>query len=218
MAIISRKYKLLYIMFGGTGCTSLGEVLIEKFGGEKLPPYPIRGIQQKHNTIQQLIRFGLIKRHELAGVLKFSTRRNPFDRVVTTFMRISGSWYEEQLQNKNSWVYRDPNFRHIIRKEMELARRLGFEKWVALKYGFIERTKRWVKYILPWKSGFPLGREFLYFTSGVDYYLTYENLQEDFKNLLKSRGIEWNSMIPNINPTPLKQAYRSYYTGDSKKL
>lgn len=98
MAIICRDLKLLYIMVGGTGCYSVGSVLMERFGGTLLPACPLAGIDQKHNSIKQLVEHNLVSPKELKSYFKVANARNPFDRVATQYARLHGTSWEEFLK------------------------------------------------------------------------------------------------------------------------
>ena len=163
MAIICRDLKLLYIMVGGTGCSSVGSVLMERFGGTLLPACPLAGIDQKHNSIKQLVEHNLVSPKELKSYFKVANARNPFDRVASQYARLHGTSWEEFLKNPNSWVYKNKNYPDILRKEIEYAREVNFEKWVFKKYGFQSRVKAWLKYYLK-GQGFPPGQYHTLFT------------------------------------------------------
>ena len=87
MAIICPEYKLLFIMVPGTGCSAIGSVLRDQFGGQYLPSDNIfqeneKLLGRKHNSISQLLEHGIISHAEVKAYVKFGTIRNPFDRFV----------------------------------------------------------------------------------------------------------------------------------------
>jgi hypothetical protein len=217
MAIICRDLKLLYIMVGGTGCSSVGSVLMERFGRTLLPACPLAGIDQKHNSIKQLVEHNLVSPKELKSYFKVANARNPFDRVASQYARLHGTSWEEFLKNPNSWVYKNKNYPDILRKEIEYAREVNFEKWVFKKYGFRSRVKAWLKYYLK-SQGFPPGQHHTLFTDGVNRYIRFEYIEEDFNAILQKVGVlDWVS-VPNRNPTSGKKTYQDYYTYKSRKL
>src|SRR5690606_23489876 len=99
MAIICRDHRLLFIMVPGTGCSVVGNLLIEEFGGEWIPSSNIIvdnriAVQRKHSRLPELIRTGLLTPEEVEEYLVFATVRNPFDRLVTYYQRLIGPWVE----------------------------------------------------------------------------------------------------------------------------
>ena len=238
MAIICRQHKLIFIMVPGTGCSSLGKILIDNFEGEWIPEEDIfrkgkRVVNQKHNSIKSLVKYNLISRFDLPLYLKFATIRNPFDRIVTMYQRATGKWIENFIESKKSELSETDNrdqkiyLEKFIKAKMtssEWAKRVGFDKWLEYQLGLhtktdlIVRIKSHIKSLIdPYHSlhrAYPL-------ISGVDELMRFENLEEDFNTILKKSGIirpdRWVN-IPNINPTPGKKAYQEYYTAKTRAL
>jgi hypothetical protein len=108
MAIICRDYKLLFIQVPATGCSSVSKVLIEQFGGEKLPQQDLmlagkyKLVGEKHNSLSQLLGFNLISRQALKSYIVFGTVRNPFDRFATAYQRYISSWWETVIESDAS--------------------------------------------------------------------------------------------------------------------
>lgn len=48
--------------------------------------------------------------------------------------------------------------------------------------------------------------------------MRFENLQEDFREVLRLKGIASDASLPNTNPTSGKKPYRDYYTTYSQKI
>ncbi len=144
MALISRKHKLLFVMVPGTGCTSIGNVLKEKFGGELIPQERLcrdgkRLVDHKHSDIRQLVKYGYISAIELPLYLKFATVRNPFDKLVTDYQRLVGGWTDNWLKKEEAKL--DQSFsdlekiyiRRLLKKQRKAirqAKEIGFEKWL----------------------------------------------------------------------------------------
>ena len=240
MAIICRDYKLLFIQVPATGCSSISEVLLEKFGGEKLPEKDImlagryKLIGEKHNSLQQLLGFKLISEAELKTYLTFSTIRNPFDRFASAYQRYLSSWWELMIQsedpncpaNRVGTTYRQRYVKHV-RQQIQQARDEGFEAWLErkilssqsferqLKFGF----KRWCRKqpIFPSRKdrrvniAYPL-------IDGVDYLMRYEHLEADFNQILNRVGIEEFVPLPHTNKTPGKKSYRKQYTPAARAI
>lgn len=234
MAILCKKNKLLYIMIGGTGCTSVGKALIQNFKGEFLPKEPIfnnimgRPLEQKHNTLRQLIEFGLISDSEAKNYLKFGNVRNPFDVYATVYARYCGPDIEKGIKDPNSWVYLDESGCKRPAAEVEkavshfknmihIARHQGFDAWLNKTIGSKTRFKGWIKHKF-------LGADPPEFKSSyralddLDDFIRFEYLEEDFNRILKKVGVEQYISLPNVNPTSGKKSYKEYYSPKSKAL
>ena len=91
MAIICRKFNLLFIMTPRTACTAIGEFLCEHYSGEFLPAEDIldsRGfisVQKKHSTLAELLAHKLLTAREAKSLLKVAAVRNPFDSLVSLY-------------------------------------------------------------------------------------------------------------------------------------
>ncbi|GFE69596.1 sulfotransferase family 2 domain-containing protein [Chroococcus sp. FPU101] len=242
MAIICRDYKLLFIQVPGTGCSSISDVLIKKFGGEKLPKSDVllagnyKLVAVKHNTLSQLRRFNLISKTELDSYVKFATVRNPFDRFVTDYQRCVGRWWEDnlskQLQDPNSPANRSGQLNRLLylrtmQREIKLARLEGFEQWlwrkIVLPQRFDQRINSGLKSYFKGNS--------LYFTKdalkmniaypyieGVDEIIHHEDLEGDFNQILRKIGVNDFIPIPHTNKTPDKIPYQDYYSLQARKF
>ena len=240
MAIICRDYKLLFIQVPATGCSSISEVLIEKFGGEKLPGkdlmlagrYKLMG--EKHNTIRQLLGFKLISQAELDTYLTFGTVRNPFDRFASAYQRYSSSWWEQMIQsddpncpaNRVNPTYRERYVKHV-QQRIQQAREDGFETWLARKIMSSQSFQRQVKFsfkrwcrqqpIFPSPSSrktniaYPL-------IDGVKRTIRYEHLEEDFNQILRQAGVAEYIPLPHTNKTPGKKSYQEQYTPAARAM
>ena len=211
MAIICRQYNLLFIMTPRTACTALGEVLCKQFGGEFLPQKDIvdsQGfirVQKKHSTLTELLQNKLLTAEEVASFLKFTCIRNPFDNLVSIYIKKRYK-YQPLLSDPSSWVHRIPHYA----QDMEFCKNHSFDEWIIKHY-----SKGVIKRILCLKPSM-----YNEYTKGVDIIIRYENINIDFQNVLKKIGISFNSSIPVINRTDerLNADYRSHYSKLSKKL
>lgn len=235
MAIICREYKLLFIMAPATGCTAIGEILKDKFGGEYLPREPIEKngwqiIDKKHSSISQLVEFDLISKEELSSYVKFATVRNPFDRFVTGYQRLVGGWTEMHmnLNNPESWIssvkgekYRN-KLRHYKLRQAKLARKEGFENWLLRQIGyrpFNKLLKTWLKSSVNNSYFHKQKMNRLYpMIDGVDEIIHYEQLENHLNKILGKVGVEEYVDIPRINKTPGKKSYRDYFTPKTREI
>src|SRR5438477_4408881 len=93
MAIICRKYNLLFIMTPRTACTAIGELLCERFGGEFLPSEDILDsnrqitVQKKHSTLEELIKHKLLSAAQAKSLLKVAAVRNPLYSLVSLYFK-----------------------------------------------------------------------------------------------------------------------------------
>ncbi|MDJ0511345.1 MAG: sulfotransferase family 2 domain-containing protein [Crocosphaera sp.] len=228
MAIICPEKKLLFIMAPGTGSSSLGKVLIKNLNGEFIPSDNMydgkKVINFKHTTIQEIIRYNIMSRAELAIHLKFTTIRNPFDLLASEYQRYISDWIIKATKfriekKKEKFLTID-----AAKRNQEKVRNQGFDAWLKErleiannKHSFIRRVKSKVKYSIS-----PYLRSRIYpFINGTDKIIRFENLEEDFNNLLKEAEIikrnQWID-VPNVNPTAGKKPYQEYYTITSRKM
>lgn len=206
MAILCRKYGLLFIMTPRTACTAVGELLLAHYGGEYLPAEDILDtdgrirIQQKHSTLSELLENTLLTREEADSYLKFATVRNPFDSLVSLYVK-QRSKYQPLLDDPNSWVNRSPAYA----RNMGYAVSHSFTKWL-----FRKCRKQLIKRLL----GVPPSM-FCDYTQGVDVVIRYENLAEELRAVFTRAGMPANAPIPTVNRTDERTAknFRSYYSG-----
>ena len=238
MAIICRDYKLLFIQVPATGCSSISKVLIEKLGGEKLPgkdimlagKYKLAG--EKHNTLKQLIGFGLITPSELESYLTFGTVRNPFDRFASAYQRYISSWWTQMIEsddpncpaNRAGSAYRSRYVKHV-QQQIQLAKQEGFEAWLSRKVLIPQRLelrlklgfKRWLRKnpIFPTKSSIKTNIAYP-FIDGVDQVIRFEHLEQDFNQILSQVGVKEHISIPHTNKTPGKKSYQAQYSHQAR--
>ena len=244
MATICYNHKLLFIMVPGTGCSSVGKVLREKFGGDYIPKEDIyennsRILGKKHNKISDLVKFNLMNRLELAIYLKFGTVRNPFDSFATEYQRtISDQWIDKQIRGQGKMLAPNSKKQGLLflqkletrlKRRKEQVQNIGFEAWLEGRIGLHSRKSYLLKslksFFIYYPNYVPLINSIPSIYSpllhGVDKVIRFEYLETDFNLLLKEAGIikrnEWVS-IPKTNPTPNKKAYQEYYTKRSRAL
>jgi len=203
-------------MVGGTGCSSIGNILQERYEGEYLPKENVfkEGkmiLNRKHNSIEDLMHFGFLEREQLSSYFKFATIRNPFDHVSSHYARIISAWDGGMPRDKDGNMVEDPEVRQKIETDADEAKAMGFDQWVARHYGFQARIKEWIKRRL-------LGRKPTDFYRHIDFVIRFESLQEGFDTALDTLGIESKIALSNTNPTKGKKHYREYYSPKSRKM
>lgn len=205
MAIICRKYKLLFIMTPRTACTAIGELLCERFGGEFIPSDDIldtRGlilVDKKHSTLSDLIKHKILTTEEAKSLLKVAAVRNPFDSLVSLYFK-QRSKYQPLLGDSASWVNRLPGYA----KNMSYAQTHSFNGWV-LRVCYRKLIKRLL--------GFSPSM-FADHTRGVDMVMRYENIEADLTEVFKKAGMGSKADIPMVNRTDERanSDYRSFYS------
>ena len=205
MAIICRKYNLLFIMTPRTACTAIGELLCERFGGEFIPSDDIldsRGlilVDKKHSTLSDLIKHKILTTEEAKSLLKVAAVRNPFDSLVSLYFK-QRSKYQPLLGDPASWVNRLPGYA----RNMSYARTHSFNGWV-LRVCYRKLIKRLL--------GFSPSM-FADHTRGVDMVMRYENIEADLTEVFRKAGMGSKADIPVVNRTDERgdSDYRSFYS------
>ncbi|NJN73112.1 MAG: sulfotransferase family protein [Limnothrix sp. RL_2_0] len=239
MAIIVPNHKLLFIMVPATGCSSIGEILQEKFGGEYIPKKNLYKdkkvlLPSKHNTIAGLRKYNCLSSNELSNLLKFGTVRNPFDIFATQYQRFIGEWSDISLglqerklgkalskEEEEAIKFSLENRRKTIAKTKEKS----FDEWLEdslsaiydKRNNLMYKSKSQLKALITshyYPDACPM-------VSGVDEIIRYESLEKDFNAILRKVGsINSNEYIevPNNNPTQGKKKYCEYYSAYSRNL
>ena len=220
-------------MVPGTGCSVIGNALIESLGGRWIPERDVvansRVIHgRKHNTVRQLIADGYLTREESDDLLVFAAVRNPFDRFVTYYQRLVGEWTDDYF----AWTLRDlererPSMteeeyaerllqrERMIerkRKRQSIIRRLGFNNWLKvslLRHRFHPRTN----------NGRKASKEFAFpMLDGADVAIRYEYLEAGLNEVLKRAGVLERISLPLKNVTPGKRAHSEYYSRSTRLM
>jgi len=205
MAIICKKYNLLFIMTPRTACTAIGELLCERFGGEFIPSENIldsRGlilVDKKHCTLSDLIKYKILTPEEAKSLLKIAAVRNPFDSLVSLYCK-QRSKYQPLLDDPGSWVNRVPGYARSMRD----ARAHSFNHWV-LKVTYRKVIKR----LLGFRSSM-----FARHTRGMDVVMRYENIELDLREVFKRAGMDCETKLARVNRTDqrINSDYRSCYS------
>jgi hypothetical protein len=211
MAIICRKYNLLFIMTPRTACTAVGELLCHQYGGEFLPSEDILDshgmilVDRKHCTLSDLIKYKVLDAGEAESLLKVAAVRNPFDSLVSLYIKQRYK-YKPLLVDQSSWVNRLPRYAGAMR----YAQTHSFSEW-AWKATYKKALKR--------SLGFQPSM-FREYTKDVDVTMRFESIEENFTEVLKSLRISSSANIPVSNRTEERTSrdYRSYYSAAAKHI
>lgn len=202
MAIICSDHRLLFILTPHTASSAVAALLRERLGGEWLPRQEIADgqgriiVRRKHSTVPELLEHGVMSADQRAALVAFSAVRNPFDVLVSLYLKHAVK-DQELLARPGAWVHR----RKGKLAAMEYAREHTFEQWVASQ---LSRPPR---------------RPLMEHQQGVDVVLRYERLQQDLDAFLASRGLE-PMEIPQRNVTHERRArhYREFYLPATRAL
>jgi Sulfotransferase family len=205
MAIICREHGLLFIMTPRTACTAVGELLLTHYGGEYLPAEDVLDkngricIQQKHSTLFELLENHLLSREDAAKLLKFAAVRNPFDSLVSLYLK-QRTKYQPLLLDPNSWVNRAPAYA----RNMRYASTHSFSAWVL---------KKCRKQLLKRLMGVPPSM-FIDYTRGTDVVIRYENLVAELNAVFGKAGLPVKAPLPTVNRTIERDSadYRTWYS------
>ncbi|TDM05567.1 MAG: hypothetical protein C4K60_12480 [Ideonella sp. MAG2] len=89
MAVYSERYKYVFFAVPNTASKAVAKTLREKLDGVTLPDRKLvaEGERRHHATPSQLVRNGCLTQEQLKGLLKFTTIRNPFDAMVSKYVK-----------------------------------------------------------------------------------------------------------------------------------
>lgn len=206
MAVLSRSLSYLYVMAPRTGCTAVGDVLCKEREGWWFPEEDILNedgdiaVPRKHTTVPQLVDAGLLERKELKELFVFSSVRNPFDSLVSLWVKKRTS-YQPLLDDPDSFVNQTPGFA----EDMEFVVDHTFSEWIERQYADLVGDGR---------------QRHLYgpYLRDVDHVMRFENLQDGLDDVMRHLGappIE----IPLLNPTEgRRDDYRTYYTDRARSI
>jgi hypothetical protein len=194
MAIMSDKYKLIFILNPRTGCTAVSELMLKKMGGRWVPEKDImdeRGkikIQRKHTTMPELRSLNILKDDVLAEYTSFTTVRNPFDSLLSLWTKKKYK-YVGLKNDPKSFVNTIPGYL----EDMQFIESHTFPEWID--------------HFLKDKKTPAINNKHV---QGVDHILRFERLQDTFSNFMDEKGIDVLLEIPTVNQT--KERVKNYGT------
>lgn len=232
MAILCPEHKLLFVMVPGTACSVIGSELQRHLGGVWLPEKElvVDGrivLRRKHNTVEQMLRAGVLSEKDCDDLLIFATARNPYDRFVTYYQRLVGDWadnylewtanrLERERENLTDEEY-DVQLRRVDhlkdRKErrVKLLKTFGFNNWLKatlIRWKYADLRK-------PSSDGGSMEKSFP-MLGRVNVAIRYERLEEGLNQVLRMAGVTEPISIPQRNVTPGKRSYKEYYSRSTR--
>lgn len=225
MAVICKKYNLLYICIPKTGSTSVSHMLIDQLDGEWLPNHHLFSesgtilVNRKHGSINELLTHNLVTKQELKKLHVFTSIRNPFDMVLSNY------FFEKQIYSRfnNGIKWRQMFGRNTY---FWLRKVIGFDQtnhfsWImpqVRRYNFTH-THSFEEYVIKFYSG---KKKNMYnrYTSGAEAtYLKLEHIEEELIDFLGSLGIHENISLPHLSKSELKTGnYRKYYSKKARDI
>jgi len=206
LATLSRRYGLLFIHGRATASTAIHDAMEAHLDGEWLPKERLvsndgRILAARHSNLPTFIRHGCISPAERSRLLVFTTVRNPFDYLVSTYFKMRAI-HDGSLPRPHAL----PTEARL--ESLAFSATHPFEQWVL---------RRWRKPGLLGRFRSPLHWRY-YHTKDVDHVLRFERLQEDFSELLARIGCEEPVELPKVNATSGREHdYRRYYTPKARR-
>ena len=211
MAVMCREHGLLFILNPRTASSAVARVLRSELAGETVPADDLRSpsgkllVDSKHGTLGELLKHGLVEASEAQRLFKFTTVRNPFDSLVSLYVKKSGK-LQAHLERRDSWIHKKPGYA----EDVLYCRDHSFDEWIERRYSSTA-LHRVLK----------IGRRsrFDRYTEGLDFVMKKEQLTADFAEVLRRAGIRQPIQVPRFHPTADREpGYRSYYSRRSRKL
>jgi hypothetical protein len=194
-----------------TASHAISEVILKEFDGEWLPNQSILDsdgkyiVDKKHCTLRQLLDHNLISEKEVKSYLKFTTIRNPFDSLVSLYIKMQNQ-YQYLINDLDSFVHKVPGFV----KDVEFCRTHSFNDWIYQRH-HVSLLRRILK-----KGQKSLFKKFI---DGMDLILRFENLHKDLQMCFDSVGVNKEVNLPIFNKTSNKlNNYRVYYSQCSRGI
>lgn len=225
MAVICKKYNLLYICVPKTGSTSISNLLIEQLGGEWLPEkniYNEKGIiivDKKHAKVDELLAQNVITDEELNSLMVFTTVRNPFDMVLSNF------YFEKQIYErfKNGIKYRllfGRRSYYWVRKWIGIDKKNEFS-WIipqAPRYRYTN-THSFEDYVVKFYSKKEKNIYDQYISNTKTTFLKLEEIKKELSSFLRVAGVEKQVHLPHLSKSNRKtEHYRKHYSTKARKI
>lgn len=210
MAVFSERYRYIFFANPQTASKAVAKTLQDALEGQAIPDRLLkRGgevlVKKHHATWQQLLDAGLMTREQLDGLFKFTNVRNPYDLLVSRYLKRKGRFVDDP--GKYAWAQENPK----IKASMEAAQELPFPEWVTSQLKKHQDKDSTVKGPM----------EYL---DHADFVIRFEALQAGFDEVLKRLGIEQPIPIVKENVTTerkegsVKRHYTEFYDQASRDL
>ncbi|MGI8951204.1 MAG: sulfotransferase family 2 domain-containing protein [Chitinophagaceae bacterium] len=186
--VISDKYKYLFIELYFTGSTAISSELCELYDGKK--------ILSKHSRYHEFLKTAT---NEQKKYFVFSSIRNPMDVVVSGYLKFKNN-HKGRYTNPKEWRINGGTISNKNLKMYEIIKNLSFEKY------FKEFYK------IPYDNWSTAAH------NEFDFILRFENIQNDFREVLTKLNIEPKRELPQKNKTIGKEEdFTKYYTPEIRE-
>lgn len=210
MAVYSAQFKYIFFANPQTASKAVARTLQQSLSGEPIPGKEMRRnpdlqIKKHHITWQGVQDAGLLTREQLDGLFKFTNVRNPYDLLVSRYLKRKGRFVDDP--ERYSWAHDNPK----IKASMEAAQEQPFTEWV---------TGQLQKHV----DRDTTARGPLSYLDHADYVIRFESLQEGFNEVLRKLGINDPITIVSENVTSerkdgaKKRHYTEFYDDASRAL
>jgi hypothetical protein len=129
LAVYSPRHNYIFFANPQTASKAIARTLQEALEGQPMPEREIAhggGVIAKrhHATWRQLQEAGLMTREQLDGLFKFTSVRNPYDLLVSRYLKRKGRFVEQP--EKYRWVQDRPKVKASMEAAQELRRSCRF--------------------------------------------------------------------------------------------
>lgn len=212
MAVYSLQHRYIFFANPQTASKAIARTLREALDGQAIPEREVvrNGVviaKKHHATWSDLQAAGLMTREQLDGLFKFTCVRNPYDLLVSRYLKRRGRFTEAPEQYK--WAQHNER----IRNSMGAAQELTFPQWVAQEFKRHAEKGRTV-------TG-PL--EYL---DPADHVIRFEALQAGFDEVVQRLGFAEPIALLSENVTSERKTgdasrrkhYTEFYDAPSREL
>ena len=210
MAVYSKKHNFLFLASPQTGSKAINKTLIEQLEGEQIPKSDVRKngkvvANKHHTTIKMLLNSKLLTQEEVKTAFKFVGVRNPYDLLVSRYMKLRGRFAAEG--EKANWAKKND----ALAARVTMANEMAFPDWLKEVHS-------------EFLSGERTFKGPMLFLDGVDHVIRFEKLQEGFDEAMRRIGIPGKIEVAQFNVTTervdsgKKKDFREFYDASSIAL
>ena len=167
--IVSTKHRYVFIQFPHTACTAVGNELVEHYGGEP--------VLHKHAMYHE---FATWAGDQASDYFVFSSIRNPMDEVVSIYHKFKTD-HRGNYSNPANWKRNGGRVSERSLKQFHFIQREDTD--------FADYLERFFR--LPYVNWSVLDHK------DFDFVIRFEQLQEDFSEVLR------RLRLPQVRPLPL---------------
>jgi hypothetical protein len=211
MAVDSLKHGYIFFANPQTASKAISRTLERELEGEALhkrlsqeQKAPLKKLH--HLTYGIVVEHELLPRDELDGLVRVTGIRNPYDLMVSRYLKHRERFTNEAERYK--WVRRQD--KEGIQRSVAAASEKSFPEWIQAQYGSKRTAKGYRQYL-----------------DHADAIIRFEAIQEDFDALLRRIGVDWPITVQRENVTTQrasedagkkKRSYADFYDDDSRAL